>query len=726
MQLCMVLSLLILLSLLFDSISEQSFVRIALAIDDNSLKDALLLVNSIVQTSYYPQLLQFHVLACGKDPLSANQLKSQVVSLFGHYFNDISLLIEPFYLPHDSGFYHQLSSSKKRKHHWNSPIGADMARFYLPSVFPNVEKLLYLDNDIVVSCCVEEVYHTPLNDSELIGIALDDLQWATVTQFQRHYNSSHPLTIKYMRKSSSQVAVPISNEEFLDAVPKYPNDGVILFNVKHYNDAEILKNMDEIAFVNSLQNEHVINLGTQQFTVLALHDRWKELSTRSNLRHFPSMARGFLMWYYFHGILHYAGMFKAKALCQFSSYKDHNWLRVQSYLPWLINNFHMMQKSQYNASLFPSSLDQSGYTAKPFNDNIFASNATPSLYHDNCFQHVLPPYDFNHFLIILKSLANSTKPEESSSSLVVHIGRFRTSLDTETAEMFASIEKGFPSIQEEVNMASGFGVPVFKKWESEIVRKSYLSELFAQYGPSLPNKLLHLVYFFALCGSKWNFHAFADVSNVYANNPIKLVMKKMSTVELQKSIVNMSMPSEAETDAQKNLFGQFYDTSIKYSRYQIKIPIKKKKQSPNRKRDFEINFEPLCYKEFPDDKTCLQRHQGLMFNNSVSYVDILQYVKTRKFKHWDVVGLVVDKDSVLDTMYVLNGLDMSYLRPKFIVVHIRDSSSSSLQFGISHVKRFLNRNGFNHASHFQNFTIGNTLEFDGWIWGTRVSLLEFM
>ena len=50
-----------------------------------------------------------------------------------------------------------------------------------------------------------------------------------------------------------------------------------------------------------------LGLGTQQFTVLALHDRWVELSPRANLRHFPSLARGYLLWFYFNGFIHYAG-----------------------------------------------------------------------------------------------------------------------------------------------------------------------------------------------------------------------------------------------------------------------------------------------------------------------------------------------------------------------------------------------------------------------------------
>lgn len=33
-----------------------------------------------------------------------------------------------------------------------------MVRFFLASLFPDVERLLYVDNDVVVACCLEEIW----------------------------------------------------------------------------------------------------------------------------------------------------------------------------------------------------------------------------------------------------------------------------------------------------------------------------------------------------------------------------------------------------------------------------------------------------------------------------------------------------------------------------------------------------------------------------------------
>ena len=30
----------------------------------------------------------------------------------------------------------------------------------MASLFPKVRRLLYLDNDVVISCCLEEIYYT--------------------------------------------------------------------------------------------------------------------------------------------------------------------------------------------------------------------------------------------------------------------------------------------------------------------------------------------------------------------------------------------------------------------------------------------------------------------------------------------------------------------------------------------------------------------------------------
>lgn len=215
-----------------------------------------------------------------------------------------------------------------------------MVRFYLASLFPRVPRLLYLDNDIIVGCCLEEIWGTDLGEHNIAGLALDDLKWAAATQFKYHYNASHPLVIQNIRNSSwsesKNFVDPITESEFVQHLPRYPNDGVILIDVQKWNSNGILERMNEIAMANS-RGDWVVNLGTQQFTVLALFDRWVELSPRANLRHFPDMARGYLQWFYYHGFVHYAGAAKPRTLCPWDGPPD-NIHRVGSFTPWATSN----------------------------------------------------------------------------------------------------------------------------------------------------------------------------------------------------------------------------------------------------------------------------------------------------------------------------------------------------------------------------------------------------
>jgi len=339
-------------------------IHIGLSIDDHSLKDLAILINSVVHSAIEPNDLVFHIVACGKDLMAAMVLKKSIASTMSECLPNVKHELVAFMLPAESGFALQLGHLKKKSNHWNSQSGADMVRFFMPSLFSHVERILYLDNDIIVSCCLEEVYDTPFEEHQVVGIALDSLAWATVTQFQRHYNASHPLVVQNMRRrplpkggtstgtgtdttastgmlSSSH---EVSTKEFSAALPRYPNDGVLLIDVAKYNKYNILDTMNEIAQKNG-EGEYVVNLGTQQFTVLALWDRWKELTPRANLRHFPDMARGYLMWFYYNGFLHYAGQHKPKQLCLTTTAENAQgripYLRAMSYTAWALSNYQV-------------------------------------------------------------------------------------------------------------------------------------------------------------------------------------------------------------------------------------------------------------------------------------------------------------------------------------------------------------------------------------------------
>ena len=221
------------------------------------------------------------VVTSGPDKIHAESLAVEIRDHFSSCLPNIQYEVKAFLLPAERGFGQQLERKKAGtsmggSSHWNSDSGADMIRFYLPEIFPDVNRLLYLDNDIIVGCCIEEVWSTEIPEGKAVGIALDDLKWATTTQFQRHYNASHPSVYQSIRRSISQENTntqPLSEDEFVKALPRYPNDGVLLIDVVKYTRYGILANAEEVAMNNNKDGVYVVGLGTQQFTVLSMHDR---------------------------------------------------------------------------------------------------------------------------------------------------------------------------------------------------------------------------------------------------------------------------------------------------------------------------------------------------------------------------------------------------------------------------------------------------------------------
>ena len=306
-------------------------IHVALAVDSKSARDGLIVATSVVNSAFVPENVVLHVVTTGVDMTYAETLATEfrehLKSCLPVIASREQYEVKPFVLPRERGFGAQLERRKTvamgGSSHWNSDSGADMVRFYLPEIFSHLERILYVDNDVIVSCCLEEIWSTYIPDGKAVGIALDDLKWATTTQFQRHYNASHPVVYNSIRRSYSNESKPLSQDEFLKALPRYPNDGVLLFDVQKYAKYSILANAEEVAMLNNKDGVYVVGLGTQQFTVLSMHDKWVELTPRANLRRFPDMARGYLMWFYYNGFVHSAGQHKPRKFCSEGSDNEH-------------------------------------------------------------------------------------------------------------------------------------------------------------------------------------------------------------------------------------------------------------------------------------------------------------------------------------------------------------------------------------------------------------------
>ena len=97
-------------------------IRIALAIDDHSLKDLVILMNSVIESSIASnEDLMFHIVACSKDLMGAGLLKRSIESSIDSCLPRVQREVVAFTLPQESGFRAQLRRLKEKTSH-ESPI----------------------------------------------------------------------------------------------------------------------------------------------------------------------------------------------------------------------------------------------------------------------------------------------------------------------------------------------------------------------------------------------------------------------------------------------------------------------------------------------------------------------------------------------------------------------------------------------------------------------------
>lgn len=558
-------------------------INIAVTVDVRTIPDSILLMKSVLTSAINPSIVRFYVVVCGSDNDDAKKQSQDVNEIVNNCFNEYktAFTIHPFVLPPSSGFSQQMKAApESSRSHWYSPTGADMARFFLPGLFPTTDRLLYLDNDIIVTCCLEDIYFTDLGSKNVVGVALDDLKWATVTQFRRQYNASHPLVIESIRRiSNSESKSPVSEEEFWKALPRYPNDGVLLFDVKRYRDQLIFEQANAIAAANA--REYVVGLGTQQFTTLTMYDRWTELTPRANLRHFPDMARGYLMWFYYNGFIHYAGQGKPRTVC--ASGTSPNIHRVHSYTPWATTVLLLKQQ----CTIVPKSLDLS-----------------------DCTDHIPKAPLFSDFLAIAR---NITRVYTDSALIYLKFGPMNSELMSRNS--ISSATGG--STHSQASMSSDY----FDQLESDVIRLT-----------------------------KWNVRQVQPASSSVSSRRVLRGKGKNKDRQLNPPVKANQSPSELIT-----LDPYAHQICTTTHNSSTRFPAEAGKVASAAELTCQYTGQPSIV--------------------SYNCTKILQFLKERKHRHWDVMTIGVDYDAEdpdgkSSSLTALMQLDLVFMRPRVMLVKL--------------------------------------------------------
>lgn len=173
------------------------------------------------------------------------------------------------------------------------------ARFYLPILFPATERLLYMDNDIIVNADMSELASVPMLDiSNRPAPAAFVFEKSIFNQFymQQHLNFNNSLV---------QRAVSHRGEK------TFLNCGVILFDTLLWQKLNLTAKAEQLiqqnAFGNIKPSLYDVVIGDQGAFFLLLQDEAADLPVRFNLRKHPGKSVKLLEQEDFTGVVHFAG-----------------------------------------------------------------------------------------------------------------------------------------------------------------------------------------------------------------------------------------------------------------------------------------------------------------------------------------------------------------------------------------------------------------------------------
>lgn len=130
----------------------QSSVNIVSIVDEHSLFNAWVKVQSLLAYAQRPAQLHFAFLVF-ESPTFNHSVVQAVMTTQCFNLTPQQVTVRPWQAP--PGLHDLL-----RHEHFESEL--IFSRFYLPMLFPAFDRLLYLDNDVVVNCDVEDFYSMPL------------------------------------------------------------------------------------------------------------------------------------------------------------------------------------------------------------------------------------------------------------------------------------------------------------------------------------------------------------------------------------------------------------------------------------------------------------------------------------------------------------------------------------------------------------------------------------
>jgi lipopolysaccharide biosynthesis glycosyltransferase len=132
------------------------------------------------------------------------------------------------------------SSSGQTPAHWLSMT--EKLRNYIPEILPNLNRYIYLDNDVIITKR-NILYHLWQYNLEKtnspVGVVANQLHSVEFDLITKIYDLNHPFIQQTFHLIPNSTHPKIETKDLKDLLPYYPNNGVMLVNATRWKELDI-------------------------------------------------------------------------------------------------------------------------------------------------------------------------------------------------------------------------------------------------------------------------------------------------------------------------------------------------------------------------------------------------------------------------------------------------------------------------------------------------------
>lgn len=363
----------------FASTAEPGMVNVVSIVDSSSVVSTLIKLYSIRAGMRNPQRLQVLILYMGSSSTLLGELQTTMTTCFPSLKSRIQVWQPPAHISL------LRNSSFEQPHIY--------ARFYLPTIFPDIDKFIYLDNDLIVTMDIEELFDYPMEllPSHAVKAAPPSSRIKSSRPLPSKLDASrphhravvalvvedHPHYKGYLTSHFNQSDTLVQQAMKSFGESTFLNGGVIVVDALQWRRLQYTRKVEKLMERNLVDGIYDASVGDQGPYYLLFHDSIIHLPANYNMRRLPKktmlmLDKGAV------GIVHFAGITHGdeQFLCKYPLLHE---ILFRAALPLYLSIVHSFSR-QCRLEVVRNFTSVCDKASQQLKDQLQISNISPHFY----------------------------------------------------------------------------------------------------------------------------------------------------------------------------------------------------------------------------------------------------------------------------------------------------------------------------------------------------------